>query len=152
MDVVDQAQVSEEVLSEPMDMQIVPVGQAQQPPPTALDFAGSSTILTRKGKSVVLKCAIALHRSARTNKYDGFKVNQISDNRQSRSRVRARVVPTLRAVSMAAVPTSSAATACPAPTSVEEIQQEGVRCGIPPEDLSAEKLLDGQQMAPSTED
>ena len=62
--------------------------------------------------------------------------------------MRACVVPAVRAVSMAAAPTSSAATACTPPTSVEEIQQVGARCGIPPEDLSAEKLLDDQSSAP----
>ena len=33
------------------------------------------------------------------------------------------------------------------PTSIEEIQQVGVRCRIAPDDLFAEKLLDGQSTA-----
>ena len=117
---------------------------------SALQMIASSSLFATRASSCtrVPLDTTAVRRSTRSNKYDGFKVNQISDNRQPKSRVKARVVPTLRAVSMAAAPTSLAATACPAPTSVEEIQQVGARCGIPPEDLSAEKLLDDQSSAP----
>ena len=93
----------------------------------------------------------AVRRSTRSNKYDGFKVNHVSDTKQTRSRVKARVVPSVSAISMAAAPAEVVTGSCPPPTSIEEIQQVGDRCGIAPEDLSAEKLLDGEQMTPDGE-
>ena len=61
-------------------------------------------------------------------------------------------MPFVQAISMAAAPTQVASIPCPPPTSIEEIQQVGDRCGIALEDLSVEKLLDGQQMVSTTED
>ena len=55
------------------------------------------------------------------------------------------------AVSTAAAPSQASSTS-PPPTLIEEIQLVGSRCGIAPEDLSVEKLLDGQQLTPSSED
>mgnify|MGYP000941535423 CR=1 FL=1 len=144
MDVVDQAQVSEEVLSEPMDMQIVHVGQVQQPPPTVSDFAGSSTILTRKGKSVVPECAIALRRSARTNKYDGFKVHQVFDSKKKTSKVKPRVVPTTLTIREV-----DDVEKIPPPTPVRVIQQiSAVLCAIPTEELTGEALMASQEEEP----
>ena len=144
MDVVGQAKVSEEVLSEPMDMQIVHVGQVQQPPPTVSDFAGSSTILTRKGKSVVPECDIALRRSARTNKYDGFKLHQVSDSKAKTSKVKPRVTPsalTIREV--------YDVEHIPPPTPIRMIQQIGtVLCVIPTEELTDEALMASQEEEP----
>ncbi|XP_073355017.1 uncharacterized protein [Aegilops tauschii subsp. strangulata] len=68
-----------------------------------------------------------LRRSTRSNKYDGFKVNQANDIKQTRSRVRSRVMPSVQAISMAAAPTQVASVPCPPPTSIEEIQQETKR-------------------------
>ena len=61
-------------------------------------------------------------------------------------------MPSIQAISMVAAPTQVASVPCPPPTSIEEIQQVGGRCGIAPEDLSMEKLLDGQQMASCSKD
>ena len=63
-----------------------------------------------------------VRRSTRSNKYDGFKVNQANDIKQTRSRVRARVLPSVKAISMAATPAQVASASCLPPTSIEEIQ------------------------------
>ena len=85
----------------------------------------------------------AVRRSSRSNKYDGFKICNASEVKPSRSRVKARIVPTVNAVSTATAP----AVTCPPPTSIHELQQVGDRCGIVPEDISEDKLLATQQIA-----
>ena len=63
--------------------------------------------------------------------------------------MKARIVSTVSAISMAAAPVqASAPTAmCPPPASIQELQQVGDRCGIAPEDISEDKLLAAQQTA-----
>ena len=58
--------------------------------------------------------------------------------------MRPRGTPFISAVSLAASPVQVAVDACPPPTSVEELQQMGSRCGIALDALSSEKLLDRQ--------
>lgn len=55
--------------------------------------SGPPATLGRKGKSVIPECAISLRRSARVNKYDGFRVPPISDSKAKTSKVKPRVVP-----------------------------------------------------------
>mgnify|MGYP005829679009 CR=1 FL=1 len=121
---------------------------------TTLQQLASSSLfaVTNSRNAHVPLDTTAVRRSTRSNKYDGFKVNQANDIKQTRSRVRSRVMPSVQAISMAAAPTQVASVPCPPPTSIEEIQQVGGRCGIAPEDLSVEKLLDGQHMACSSDD
>jgi len=42
--------------------------------------------------------------------------------------------------------------ACPPPTPIEDLQQMGSNCGIAPEALSREKLLDDQHSSGAAED
>ena len=93
---------------------------------------------------MVPECAIALHRSARTNKYDGFKVHQVSDGKAKTSKVKPRVTPsalTIREV--------EDAEQIPPPTPIRLIQQIGtVLCAIPSEELTDEALMASQEEEP----
>ena len=114
--------------------------------------ASSRANKQRQGKLSVLVDTSSLRHSNRSTKYDGFKINQATDIKQAKSKVRARALPSVLAVSNAAAPAYLVSTTSPPPTSIEEIQLVGIRCGIAPDDILVEKLLDGQQLAPSSED
>ena len=131
-------------ISEPVESQSVPASL----PVHGIDlptlassslFAGTSSC----NANVPLDTT-AVRRSTRSNKYDGFKVSHATDVKQSRSRVKARIVPTVNAVSTATAP----AVTCPPPTSIQDIQHVGARCGSAAEDISEDKLLATQQIAP----
>ena len=76
-----------------------------------------------------------------------FQVILRTDVKQTRSRVKARVTPSVQAISMAAAPVQASTEECPPPTSIQDLQQVGIRCGIAPDDLSEDKLLAAQQTA-----
>ena len=119
------------------------------PPDTTLQLIASSSLFNevapRNGKAPLDTTAV--RRSTRSNKYDGFKVHQITDVKQNRSRVKARVTPTVRAISMAVAPIQALPEECPPPTPIRDLQQVGIHCGIAPDDLSEDKLLAAQQTA-----
>ena len=121
------------------------------PPDTTLELIASSSLFneaaSRHGKDPLDTTAV--RRSTRSNKYDSFKVHQITDVKQNRSRVKARVAPSVQAISMAAAPVQASTEECPPPTSIQDLQQVGIRCGIAPNDLSEDKLLAAQQTASS---
>ena len=112
---------------------------------TALQALASSSLFvtTNPRKANVPLETTAVRRSTRSNRYDGFKVNQTLDIKQAKSKVRARAVPSVMAVSTAANPVQVVPPTTPPPTSIEQIQLVGSRCGIASKDLSVEKLLDG---------
>jgi hypothetical protein len=88
-----------------------------------------------------------LRRSTRSTRYDGFRVPQISDTKKAASKVKPRKIPsvpcnstnfTAASSSLVSAPGSSEV---PAPTPISVIQEVGsVKCGIPSEELTAEKL------------
>ena len=71
-----------------------------------------------------------VRRSTRSTKYDGFKINHVSDIKRSKSRVKPRETSFVTAISLAAAPVQVMTDASPPPTSIEDIQQMGSRCGI----------------------
>ena len=94
---------------------------------------------------------VLLRRSARTNKYDGFRVPPISDKRMPTSKVKPRKDPSLIGSSTAG--TSNAKRndkvfdTVPPPTSIHAIQSIGTNmCGVHPSQLSEDKLLAMQEM------
>ena len=86
-----------------------------------------------------------VRRSTRSTKYDGFKINHVSDIKRSKSRVKPRETSFITAVSLAAAPVQVRADACPPPMTIEDLQHKGSRCGIAQDVLSPEKLLDDQR-------
>lgn len=129
-----------------VDTQVPPDTRSSYAQGKALQALASSTsgatVASRKNKTPL--DITTVRRSARTNKYDGFKVCQVNDNMQTKSRVKPQVMPCIKIASTAADPVSDVA-APPPPTSIEEIQSLGARCGVPPEEITEDKLLDGQQ-------
>jgi hypothetical protein len=83
-------------------------------------------------------CTTQVRRSARSNKYDGFKVSHASDAKCLKSKVKPRKVPSVvdnlsREEEDNLVLTTSAGDATPIPM----LQAIGVHlCGVPPEELS----------------
>ena len=56
------------------------------------------------------------------------------------------------AVSLDAAPMQVVTAACPPPTSIEDLQQMGSRCGLARDVLSPEKLLDVQRSSAEADD
>ena len=86
-----------------------------------------------------------VRRSTRSNKYDGFKINHVSDTKRSKSQVKPRETSFITAVSLAAAPVQVRSDDCPSPMTIEDLQQMGKRRGIAQDVLSPEKLLDDQR-------
>ena len=104
--------------------------------PSDPDVAASSN---RKGKATAPESTITLRRSARSNKYDGFKVPPLSDTKLKTSKVKPRVIPSTTSASIASA--LSEAPEIPPPTAIPVIQHIGtVMCGIPAEELTDEHL------------
>jgi hypothetical protein len=89
-----------------------------------------------------------VRRSARSNKYDGFKVHLIYDTKPVKSKVKTRVVPFVKESmkkkrSRAEDNAQSASdNNVPPPTPIATMQAIGVNlCGVPPEEVSLVKLL-----------
>ena len=109
-------------------------------------LAGSSRA-GAQGKRSKNKAPVSIasvHRSSRSNKYDGFKVHQVSDSKAKTSKVKPRVVPsalTIREV--------DDVEQIPPPTPVRVIQQiSAVLCAIPTEELTDEALMASQEEEP----
>ena len=92
-----------------------------------------------------------LRRSTRNNKYDGFRVNLASDTRQTKSRVKPRVIPSaLEATEDTPVDSTAAAAPgvdddapIPPPTPIPTMQPIGVNlCAVPVEELTTSVLSD----------
>ena len=87
---------------------------------------------------------VLLHRSARTNKYDGFRVPPVSDKRAATSKVKPRKHPFVPCSSSACGP-KKVSHVIPPPTSILAIQSIGTNmCGLHPSQLSKRKLLSSQ--------
>ena len=116
-------------------------------------IASSSLYNAPQSRNVLVPLdTTAIRRSTRSNKYDGFKINHAPDTKRSKSRVKPRETSFVTAVSLAAAHVQVVADACPPPTSIEELQQMGSRCGIAQEALSPERLLDGQRSSSGASD
>jgi len=120
--------------------------------PTALQVLASSSVATQHRNVLVPLDTTTVRRSNRSNKYDGFKINHDTDTKRSKSRVKPREIPFVNVVSLAAAPVQVPNAACPPPTPIEDLQWMGSNCGIAPEALSREKLLDDQRSSGADED
>lgn len=98
-------------------------------------------VSVKKGKTPIDMTAV--RRSSRANKYDGFKIHLPSDAKVVKSKVKPRLIPSVKTISMAAAPQKdvTGGTILPPAKSVKELQHTGTLCGIAPNDLTPEKLL-----------
>lgn len=110
----------------------------------------------RRGKMQVPVDTTTLRRSLRANKYDGFRVQQPTDTRSYKSKVKPRVVPTAQSSSSThaiapALIGPTTAEAIPPPTPIPVIQAVGVQlCAIPEEELTMETLTAPKETGPSS--
>ncbi|KAE8801397.1 hypothetical protein D1007_22990 [Hordeum vulgare] len=98
----------------------------------------------RKPKPTIPLCTTEVRRSPRSNKYTGFKVDQLSDTRGRKSLIKPRtsMVISEPAPSSFDEDASSSSAPPPPPMIIKDIQQVGTGlCGIPPEELTDECLL-----------
>ena len=78
-----------------------------------------------------------VRRSSRSNKYNGFKINQVTDTRPTISRVKPRLVPSIGSSSTAQETISEEVP----PTPVHVLQEIGInRCAVPAAELSDDLL------------
>lgn len=85
-----------------------------------------------------------VRRSARANKYDGFKISQPKDVRVTKSRVKPRIIPSVSAPS-ANPPDEERVSDMMKDTPIPVLQHMGASCGVPAKDLSPQKLLASAQ-------
>ena len=112
--------------------------------------AHEPSLISRHGKAPVPECPVNLRRSARINKYDGFKVPPISDTKIRASKVKPRVIPSVAAAVTITEVADDAA--LPPPTPIPVIQHVGhVMCRIPAAELAEEELLASKDAGPSSD-
>lgn len=131
-------------LSEP-EIAILPLAQHTE---TFDEPAQGSTQIdlpptSHKGKTPAPLDCSNLRRSTRSNKYDGFKINQPIDSRQHKSKVKNRVVPSAGPAHAQAQTASEEMTEeTPPPTTVPVLQAVGIQlCAVPEDELIVEALL-----------
>jgi hypothetical protein len=91
---------------------------------------------------------LQVRRSPRTNKYDGFKPRNDSDTKTVKSKVKPRKDPSKQKANAdtPAAPSTSAVTPIPV------LQSIGINlCGIPPTEVSSQKLLSPLQEGSSSD-
>lgn len=88
-----------------------------------------------------------VRRSNRSNKYNGFKTQQVTDTRPIISRVKPRLVPSIGSSSSAQVPQTDVIP----PTPVHVLQEIGInRCAVPAAELTEEILVAAPQPTPAS--
>ena len=111
-------------------------------PPAILDVPDCVDLVVRPIIKKMLKepahvDTVLLHRSARSNKYDGFRVPSITNKRATTSKVKPRRDPSLPGLSIGGTPSAGrhdkVSDAVPPPTSIHAIQSIGTNmCGVHP--------------------
>ena len=92
----------------------------------------------KRGKNKAPISVMQVHRSNRSNKYDGFKTYAPRDTRVASSKVRPRLMPSIGSSSNA--PRTD--DAVPPPTPISTLVEIGVnRCAIPEAELTSDALL-----------
>jgi hypothetical protein len=103
----------------------------------------------RKKVSIAMpESTLQVRRSPRTNKYDGFKPRNDSDTKTVKSKVKPRKDPSKQKATAdtPAAPSNSAVTPIPV------LQSIGINlCGIPPTEVSSQKLLSPLQEGSSSD-
>jgi hypothetical protein len=119
---------------------------AQHLPPSLNIAAQIEAFTGQKGETPLVTTQV--RRSARANKYDGFKIHLISDTKIAKSKVKARVVPAVKKTLKKKksggenIAQMAGEHNIPPPTPIATLQSIGVNlCGVPPEDVSPMKLL-----------
>ena len=95
----------------PVEVESLIVPSSDQP--TALQVLASSSVATQHRNVLVPLDTTTVRRSNRSNKYDGFKINQDTDTKRSKSRVKPRETSFITAVSLAAAPVQVRSDDCP---------------------------------------
>ena len=104
---------------------------------------------SHRGKVLAPECEVSLRRSARSNKYDGFRVHALADTKKKVSKVKAR--HTLAAPSSVIIMEldNTDTPDIPPPTPIQVIQQVGVlQCAVPAEELTEAALLESTNAGP----
>lgn len=136
---------------------VQPLGNARFSPPQSIDrnlrlaqdtrgLAAVSSIIEpagpvvtrgRRARAPAPISTAEVRRSNRSNKYNGFKINQVTDARPTISRVKPRLVPSIGSSSSAQETHSDNAP----PTPVHVLQEIGInRCAVPAAELTEEIL------------
>ena len=99
----------------------------------------------RKGKSQAPIDTATLRRSNRSNKYDGFRTNLLTESRTTKSKVKPHLLPSAlpSAKEMEENTVNTADETVPPPTPVSTMQNIGTHlCAIPADELTDEILSD----------
>lgn len=132
------------VLEAPLSVTLATMNPAHseiEPPPFC---SAQVTSTCNRGKQVMPLDTTHVRRSARANKYDGFKISQPKDVRVTKSRVKPRIIPSVSAPS-ANPPDEERVSDMMKDTPIPVLQHMGASCGVPAKDLSPQKLLASAQ-------
>ena len=108
--------------------------------------AGSSRVgaINKRGKNKAPLSVTSVRRSARSNKYDGFKVPPLTDSRTKISKVKPRVIPNaVSAVVISEITDEQPEDGeLPPPMTIEQIQHIAIQqCVVPPEEVTEDLLM-----------
>ena len=95
-----------------------------------------------------LECTSQVRRSARGNRYKGFRPQNLSDAKAVKSKVKPRKIPEVPRIAAddEMMQTNVQKTEIPEDTPIPVLQAIGINlCGVPLEELSEEKLMDSPQ-------
>jgi hypothetical protein len=136
------------------------ISESVEETPDSLEDSSALVTVGQKRKKTNAKmggvapdCSNQVRRSARCNKYNGFKPRIISDAKTMKSKVKPRKIPSISTTDMVEDNGTEEAPLAdqqivvshvqvPPITPVPVMQSIGINlCGVPPEDLSPQKLL-----------
>ncbi|KAE8774598.1 hypothetical protein D1007_53001 [Hordeum vulgare] len=146
-EIIPSSVVISELRDDDIDSQILDISEGVQSSLSAMtvdSHVSPSRKRGRKPKPNTPLCTTKVRRSPCSNKYMGFKVDQLLDDRGRKSLIKPRMSLVISNPAPFSVDeaTSSSSTLVPPPMIIKDIQQVGTGlCGIPPEELTDECLL-----------